>query len=104
MRKLVHPDIKSVTLPSVLYALSDPVRLEIVKCLAAEPDQTCGQINVSVANSTKSYHLRILRESGIIRMCAEGKKRFASLRKEDLENRFPGLLSSILKAVQSPAH
>lgn len=99
MRKLVHPDIESVTLPSVLYALSDPVRLEIVKCLALEPDQTCGEINVTVANSTKSYHLKILRESGVIRMCAEGKKRFASLRKEDLEKQFPGLLTSILKAL-----
>lgn len=99
MRNLIHPDIKSVNLPSVLYALSDPIRLEIVKSLSIKSEQTCGKINVDVANSTKSYHLKILRESGIIRMYAEGKKRFASLRREELNERFPGLLTSVLKAI-----
>ena len=99
MRKPMHPDIKSVDLSSALYALSDPVRLEIVKSLAQDSDQTCGEIDVDVANSTKSYHMKILRESGIIRMCAEGKERYASLRKEELNKRFPGLLTSILEAL-----
>lgn len=100
MRKLVHPDIDTVTLASVLYALSDPVRLEIVKSLSAQPDQSCGEIKVDVATSTKSYHLKILRESGIIMMCAEGKQRFASLRSEELDERFPGLLNSVIKAIE----
>ena len=88
-----------MSITSVLYALSDPVRLEIVKRLSKKSDQYCGEIDVGVADSTKSYHLKILRESGVIKMCAEGKMRIASLRKDELNNRFPGLLTSVLEAV-----
>lgn len=100
MRNLVHPDIETINLTNVLYALSDPVRLEIVKSLSTQPDQSCGEIEVDVATSTKSYHLKILRESGVIRMCSEGKQRFASLRKDELNERFPGLLDSVMKAIE----
>ncbi len=47
--------------------------------------------------STCSYHLRLLREAGLTRTRAEGTQRFISLRRDDLEERFPGLLGVLTR-------
>lgn len=98
MRVLNHPPKKSITLSGVLYALSDPMRLSIVRSLAAQDGRPCGAFCLSVAKSTVSHHLRVLREAGVIRMQAEGTQYLNSLRSEDLNSRFPGLLEAILRA------
>ena len=53
---------------------------------------------VGLPNSTGSYHLRQLREAGVTRARANGPKRMISLRREDLESRFPGLVELITAA------
>ena len=93
-----HPPKKSLTLAGVLYALSDPVRLTIVKGLAVKGKQACGTFNLPIAKSTASHHFRVLREAGIIRMESEGTQYINTLRREDLDSRFPGLLDAVLKA------
>jgi DNA-binding transcriptional ArsR family regulator len=99
-RPFVHPAIEDVTLESVLYALADPVRLEIVKKLAAG---SCG-LNCSTAapadlpKSTQSHHFQILREAGLIRSERRGTEVVNSIRCGEIEKRFPGVISSILKA------
>lgn len=93
-----HPPTESLSLPSVLYALSDPVRLSLVQSLAAKGEQTCGALNPTVAKSTASHHFRVLREAGIIRMVPDGRQFLNSLRREDLDERFPGLLDAVLQA------
>ena len=87
-----------MTLSGVLYALSDPLRLSIIKSLAAQGEQPCGAFGLSVAKSTASHHFRVLREAGVIRMKPEGTQYINSLRREDLDSRFPGLLDAILQA------
>ena len=87
-----------MTLSQVLHALSDPVRLSIVKSIAARGEQPCGTFVLSVAKSTASHHFRVLRETGIIQMRAEGTQYINSLRREDLDKRFPGLLDAVLHA------
>ena len=60
--------IEDLDLISVLQALSDPVRLEIVRQLAgctADAAKTCGQIELDVSKSTASHHLKTLRCAGI---------------------------------------
>lgn len=99
MRKLHHPTKKDITLTGVLYALSDPTRLTLVRSIAANGEQACGTFNVSVAKSTLSHHFKVLRESGVIEMRQEGVAIMNSLRKKDLDSRFPGLLDSVLNAV-----
>jgi len=84
----------------VLYALSDPTRLGIVKGLAERGDQPCGPFCVGTAKSTLSHHFKVLRESGIIQMRPEGTSYINSLRRADLDARFPGLLQAILCAVE----
>jgi len=101
MKHYKHPSREQITLTGVLHALSDSVRLNIVKCLADRGcEQTCGAIETSVAKSTMSHHLRVLREAGIINIRTEGTSSLTSLRWEDLEEKFPGLLKSVLKAAE----
>jgi DNA-binding transcriptional ArsR family regulator len=93
-----HPDVEDLDLPAVLHALSDPVRLEIVAGLAAGDERTCGSFDVTVTKSTCTHHFRVLREAGLIRQRQQGTARLNSLRRDDLEARFPGLLGTILEA------
>lgn len=96
MRLLYHPDRKDISLEGVLYALGDPVRLKIVKRLAIKGEQPCAALDFAVAKSTMSHHYKVLRESGVIYCRKEGTQHLNSLRREDLEALFPGLLDVVL--------
>jgi DNA-binding transcriptional ArsR family regulator len=98
VRDLYHPRLEDVDLANVLHALSDPVRLEIVRVLAGVDEIPCSSLNAAVSKSTMSHHFKVLRESGVTHTRANGTKRMISLRQDELEGRFPGLLSSILQS------
>ena len=97
---LPEPRPADQRLETVLGALSDPVRLSIVRALAATEGESrsCGSFGLSVSKSTASHHFRVLREAGIIRQHDEGRRRMTELRRADLDARFPGLLDSIVAA------
>jgi DNA-binding transcriptional ArsR family regulator len=96
--EIPHPARDELDLAAVLHALSDPVRLEIVAGLASGDERTCGSFDVAVTKSTCTHHFRVLREAGLIRQRQQGTMRLNSLRRDDLEARFPGLLGTILEA------
>lgn len=99
----MHPAREDLALPNILYALGDPLRLRIVGQLAtACEEMSCGDIAVvkEVAKSTGSHQFKVLREAGVIRMTPQGRRVLVSLRRDDLEARFPGLLDAILKTYQ----
>jgi DNA-binding transcriptional ArsR family regulator len=98
MRTLHHPRVDEISLPDVLHALSDPVRLEIVRLLADEQERPCSAVEAKVAKSTLSHHFKVLREAGITFTRANGTHRLVTLRKQDLDERFPGLIGSVLNA------
>ena len=98
MREPHHPARRELELSAVLHALSDPARLEIVRRLAAGDEPPCGKFDLGLSKATLSHHFRVLRESGVVRTRPEGRKRLLSLRIEDLEARFPGLLGAVLAA------
>ncbi len=100
MRFIYNPDKKHISLPGVLYALGDPVRLEIVRLLAMKGEQCCADFKFAIAKSTMSHHFKILRESGVVWTCKEGTQHMNRLRREDLEQLFPGLLNAILRSAQ----
>src|SRR5215217_6256131 len=88
---IAHPSRDEIELAAVLHALSDPVRLLMVRGLAGELEgRSCGSFNVPVTKSTCTHHFKILREAGVIRQRQEGTKRVNTLREDDLEARFPG--------------
>lgn len=100
--ELFHPPADELSLPKVLAALADPVRLATVRTLARVGESSCGRIQLDagleVSKSTMSHHLRILREAGIIRSRVEGARRILTLRRDDLDARFPGLLDAVLRS------
>lgn len=98
MRSLHHPHADELSLPDVLHALSDPVRLQIVRTLADRDEQACSAVEAEVSKSTLSHHFKVLREAGITHTRANGTHRLVSLRAADLERRFPGLLQSVIRA------
>jgi DNA-binding transcriptional ArsR family regulator len=51
-----------------------------------------------VTKSTCTHHFKVLREAGIIHQRQEGTARRNTLRRNDLETRFPGLLETVLAA------
>ena len=86
----------------VLHALSDPVRLEMVRQLACcdqAGELTCGQIEVPVAKSTATHHLKVLARSGLTAEREQGTRKFVRLRRVELDARFPGLLDSVLRSL-----
>jgi DNA-binding transcriptional ArsR family regulator len=96
---LVHPAREEITVEGVLRALADPVRLAIVRQLAATDQEiACGGLTVPVTKSTLTHHLSILRQAGVVAGRQEGTTRFNALRRNDLDALFPGLLDGILAA------
>ena len=94
-----QPTRDELQLSAVLHALSDPVRLRMVRYLAgAGGELSCGSLDVPVTKSTCTHHFKVLREAGVIAQRQEGRARLNALRKDDLEARFPGLLRTILSA------
>ncbi len=102
VRRFVFPDRRDLALTDVLYALSDPTRLWIVCALAEGGEQSCCTAgSASVPKSTLAHHFKVLRETGVVETRAEGTQSFNSLRRADLDARFPGLLDSALQAARS---
>ncbi len=103
-RQPQHPDAAELELGTVLHALSDPQRLKVVRALAASEEPiACGSFGLDVSKSTATHHFRVLREAGVIRTEARGTSRISSLRRADLDARFPGLLDAILAQDPSSA-
>lgn len=90
-----HPAIDSVTLPEVLHALSDPLRLSIVTALREGGARGWGEFDSPVAASTLSHHMKVLRQAGLILTRREGTRCQVALRPE-IEARFPGLLATVI--------
>ena len=101
---IAHPSRDEIELGAVLHALSDPVRLLMVRGLAGELEgRSCGSFDVPVTKSTCTHHFKVLRDAGVISQRQQGTARLNSLRREDLDARFPGLLDSVLRAAPDAA-
>ena len=96
MRPYKHPAASDAVLERVLYALSDSIRLDIVRHLAQTGPATCGELDGGRPKSTVSHHFKVLRESGLVRTEGVGTTHMNTLRRADIESRFPGLLAAIL--------
>ncbi len=93
-----HPAREEIELAAVLHALSDPVRLQIIGALADGGEVNCKSFALPVSKSTCTHHFRVLREAGVIKTRVVGTTRLNSLRRDDLESQFPGLIDAVLGA------
>ncbi|MCB5185130.1 helix-turn-helix domain-containing protein [Methylobacillus gramineus] len=99
MRQIKHPNIDQVELTDIMYALADPTRLEIVVRLAqAGRKMTCGELDLNRPKSSMSHHFKLLRSAGLVETLIDGTEHMNSLRFEEIEKKYPGVLQSILKA------
>ncbi|GHE01071.1 ArsR/SmtB family transcription factor [Streptomyces alanosinicus] len=100
---LRHPQTDQIRLEDVFTALSNPMRLKVVRTLAESGPTPCGSLLDGVPKSTLTHHWRVLREGGLIRQEALGREYTLTLRRADLDERFPGLLDAVLRAARVPA-
>lgn len=96
--RIPHPPADALDLATILRTLGDPLRLELLQLLADGGEHQCNELadHLGIPASTGSYHLRLLREAGVTRTRADGTSRRISLRRDDLDARFPGLLDVLL--------
>jgi DNA-binding transcriptional ArsR family regulator len=90
---------RDATLAAVLQALSDPVRLHVLRCAAAR-ERACCEFDLDLPKATLSHHFKVLREAGIIAVRMEGTRRLTSLNRESLDKRFPGLIDAVLASTR----
>jgi DNA-binding transcriptional ArsR family regulator len=103
--KILHPDASALDLATIMRTVGDPVRLEIVRLLADGRERNCGDLAAALGlpASTSSYHLRLLRQAGVTRTRADGTLRLISLRRADLDARFPGLVDVLSRGSTAAA-
>ena len=104
MKPLFHPSADDITVESILYALSDPARVQIFAAIAqSECAQTCAEFlelsDRKVPKSTLSQRFKTLREAGLIRSERRGVKMRNTPRCQEIDKRFPGLLTAISNAL-----
>lgn len=100
VREIPHPPTDRLELAAILRTCGEPVRLAMIRALAdAGTELKSGAVTgaVGLPTSTCSYHLKLLREAGVTRTRAAGTERYISLRRDDLEARFPGLVDVLLR-------
>ena len=96
MKVYHHPSLTEIPLPAVMQALSDPCRIAIVQeLLSNDRPLACNEVPLQISKATRSHHFEVLREAGLIHTKVEGTKCMTSLRADEIEQRFPGLLQLI---------
>lgn len=98
-----EPERDEIDLVAVLKAIADPVRLTILRTLADDGYHACTveEYGLQLHKSTLSHHLKALREAGVTATRVTGREHAVRLRRQDLETRFPGLLTSLLRAADA---
>jgi DNA-binding transcriptional ArsR family regulator len=95
------PEREEIELGKVLSALSDANRRHVVLTLLQEPagaERTCVSFELPVTKATSTFHFRVLREAGLTYDASYGNRKGVSLRRDDIEDRFPGLLAALADA------
>lgn len=96
----MHPDVSELEITKVLAALGDQGRLLTVRALDRLGESDCTRLQadagLTMSRSTFSHHQKVLREAGILHARIQGSQRILSLRRADLNTRFPGLLDAVL--------
>jgi DNA-binding transcriptional ArsR family regulator len=95
-KSYTHPDLSEVALPVVMQALSDPCRIEILRAIKEAGELSCGDVPLKLSKATVSHHFSVLRESGLVLTRTEGTRCLSSVREQEVDARFPGLLPLVM--------
>ena len=97
-RAFTHPGLNDITLDGILHALADPVRRNVVRALMTGKALSCSTTCDKLPPSTISFHYKVLREAGLVRSEKKGVEVLNTLRFDEIEEKFPGLLPAIFAA------
>ena len=100
-REVWYPEREDITIYGILSALSDPTRLEIVRALAQHPERCPFEFLDMASKQNLTHHFKVLREAGLVKARYEGRKKFVWLRRDIIDEMFPGLLDGLLRAVEA---
>ena len=100
-RQVWYPEREDITIYGILAALSDPTRLEIVRKLAQQEECCPFDFLDRTSKQNLVHHFKVLREAGLIKARYEGRNKYVWLRRDIIDDMFPGLLDGLLKAVES---
>ena len=81
----------------IFGALSEPVRLEIVRMIAETDELPCTILDATlpIAKSTISYHVKVLSHAGLISVRKSGRYYFYQVRQQAFEEHLPGFLNRL---------
>lgn len=92
----VEPD--EIELGAVLSAVADPHRRQVIHDLvndAEGSERSCTSFGLDLSKSTLSHHFKVLREAGLVHQVDRGNRSGVTLRRREIDVRFPGLLDLI---------
>jgi DNA-binding transcriptional ArsR family regulator len=103
MKPVYHPAVGDITVEGILYALSDPVRVQIyAEIESSDCTKICSNFlkigNRELPKSTLSQHFKVLREAGLIRSERRGVEMHNTTRCEELKDRFGSMIRAIIDA------
>jgi DNA-binding transcriptional ArsR family regulator len=105
MRERPELATDELDLASVMHALADPSRLRMVAALAGGMEMACAVLGevagVGMAKSTTTHHLSVLRDAGLTRTRHEGQRKLVTLRRAELDEKFPGLLDAVVRGMDN---
>src|ERR1700727_1535279 len=105
MRERPELAVEEINLAAVMHALADPSRLRMVAALDGRPELSCAalgdQAGTRMAKSTTTHHLGALRDAGVISTRPEGQRKLATLRRAEMDMKFPGLLDAVIAGVNT---
>jgi uncharacterized HTH-type transcriptional regulator yceK len=93
------------TQAKVFKAISDPARLEILRCLVrAGRGITCGEVGamINISKSAGSYHFRILREAGLTVTKKVAREKYVSANTDVINRYITGFIDNIKKKPTDP--
>ncbi|TGK01079.1 ArsR family transcriptional regulator [Leptospira semungkisensis] len=93
-----HPSVEQIELTSIFEAVSDPIRRKILLRLMEVEEAMCSAFLEYAPKTNLSYHISKLREAGLTYTRMEGTKKILTLRRTDMDKRFPGLLEAIIES------
>jgi DNA-binding transcriptional ArsR family regulator len=105
MREQPELSTEELDLPSVMHALADPSRLRMVAALDGGAELSCAELGeragTATAKSTTTHHVGVLREAGLVRTRYEGQRKLVTLRRTELDAKFPGLLDAVISGMDA---
>lgn len=79
----------------ILKALAHPMRLKIIVDLIHDEDgaeRHCTSFGLTLSKATRSHHFKLLKDVGLIVHVDKGNHSLAKLRREKLNEEYPGLI------------